>query len=400
MPRSQNSLAAHALAGAFFLGTLCGGMTSFVVALYFASLGHGELLVTGIFVAGAVAEVFAAPFLAPLFDKFSALKLSVAANVLELALLVLFCAFPHPALLIAGTFALSAVTGISIPAVFVLAEAAAPEQSQAKIFSLLDTARFTGGLFGPVIGGALMTQSSIRTTLGLEACSVAVSLAVLVGIGALGYTADFSAEENSQGGFLHRLLEAPKLLLTTDSARQVLTSIWAAIIFTSIFNVTLVFFATQVLEISGFMYAVVAQCFVVGRIVGANWAGRMGLNPGNAVHVLLRRGVIMGICIAMPGLFPSLALSLICFFGGGVCNALQVAALRLVIIGAVPPAIKPKALSTMGSVNNSAMLVGYVVGGPVTAATTPAVALAVSGLGTALVTACAATVRRFKPQQR
>ena len=94
----------------------------------------------------------------------------------------------------------------------------------------------------------------------------------------------------------------------------------------------------------------------------------------------------MGCFIALPGLIPSLWLCIPCFFLGGVCNAVQVAALRIIVVGTVPGEVKPKALSTMGSINSSAMLIGYIVGAPVVSALGPAAALVVSGIGTSVLT--------------
>ena len=73
-------------------------------------------------------------------------------------------------------------------------------------------------------------------------------------------------------------------------------------------------------------------------------------------------------------------------FLGGVCNAIQVAALRIIVVGTVPDEVKPKALSTMGSINSSAMLIGYIIGAPVVSVIGPAAALAVSGIGTSVLT--------------
>lgn len=142
------------------------------------------------------------------------------------------------------------------------------------------------------------------------------------------------------------------------------------------------------------MYAIVAQCFIVGRIIGARISAR--LTEANALPTLVKAGAAMGLCIAIPGFVPSLFVCIPFFALAGVCNALQVAALRMVIVDSVRPAIKPKALSTMGTVNNSAMLVGYIVGAPVVASIGPSLALVVAGLGTILFTVLPPTWRALR----
>lgn len=69
----------------------------------------------------------------------------------------------------------------------------------------------------------------------------------------------------------------------------------------------------------------------------------------------------------------------------GIGNAVQVAALRLLVVRAVPASVQPKALSAMSAANTSAMMVGYVISAPVVSYLGPAHALVLSGVGTALL---------------
>lgn len=375
-------------------------MTSLAISLHFAALHKGEALVAGILISGALAQVFIVPLLAPVFDRYDARVVAPAVGLLELVTLAVLAAVPHTAVLIAGNVVLSCLSGLSIPAIFVIADSCVPESQQARVFSLLDTARLSGGFAGPIIGGALLSWSTLRMALLIECFAVALSVSIVLYVvlavlpkvpsqqldseGDDAKSGDASAAAGGTGSFWRSLLQAPMLLAASSQARQALLAIWAAIVFTSIFNVALVFFITQSLQASGLMYAIVAQAFIVGRILGARLGGRV--RRENALAVVVGAGTVMGLCIALPGLVPSLALSLVCFAAGGVCNAVQVAALRLVVVNAVAPEIKPKALSTMGSVNNSAMLVGYVIAAPVVATAGPTAALVISGLGTAVLT--------------
>ena len=172
--------------------------------------------------------------------------------------------------------------------------------------------------------------------------------------------------KESSPSFFQKVLEAPSLLLKNRRSRSALTSIWGAIICTSIFNIALVFYVTSTLQASGTVYAIIAQAFIVGRIFGARFSAH--LSAHNAEKALTGAGFAMGCFIALPGLIPSLWLCIPCFFLSGVCNAVQVAALRIIVVGTVPDEVKPKALSTMGSINSSAMLIGYIIGAPVVSA--------------------------------
>lgn len=385
----------YALAATYFLMSTCSAMTSLAISLHFSALGDGEGLVAGILVSGACAQVFVAPFLAPFFDRFSASRVAQTAVGIEVLALVTLWITPTPPILIGGNLIIASLSGLSIPAIFVIAEECSPSHHQAQTFSLLDTARLCGSFLGPLLGGLLLDAGTLRMALAAEIGAVMTSLVVIIAVQRF-VPIRIPVDQQSQikQSFFQRLAEAPSLLLRHQATREALTSIWAAIIFTSIYNVALVFYATQRLHVSGLMFAVISQAFIVGRIMGARFASH--LSEQNALTVLMRSGVVMGICIALPGLFPSLWLCIPMFLLAGVCNALQVAALRMVVVATVPSEIKPKALSTMGTVNNSAMLLGYVIGAPIVASIGPALALVISGLGTALLTLLPRSLRRLR----
>jgi len=71
------------------------------------------------------------------------------------------------------------------------------------------------------------------------------------------------------------------------------------------------------------------------------------------------------------------------FFISGVSNAVQVAAIRMVFVRVLPERLMPKALSSLGSVNNAAMVVGLIAATPLIDIVGPSMALVISGLGTA-----------------
>ena len=376
----------YPLVAIYFLLSLCGAMTSLSISLHFAALNQGELLVASIFVSAACAQVFVVPLLSPLFNKFSSYHIALSALFLDLLALIAMAAYPEPLILILGNLVTACLTGLSIPSIFTIADSQVSEEQQAKAFSLLDTARLGGGFIGPPLGGLLLDQKNLQTALLVEACAVVISLVIFLSLCKTATQDESSEAQNKQtsSSFFHKVLEAPYLLLKNRSSRFAITSIWGAIICTSIFNIALVFYATTTLQVSGTVYAIIAQAFIVGRIFGARFSARLGAH--NAKKALTGAGVAMGCFIALPGLIPSLWLCIPCFFLGGVCNAVQVAALRIIVVGTVSGEVKPKALSTMGSINSSAMLIGYIVGAPVVSALGPAAALVVSGIGTSVLT--------------
>lgn len=368
-------------------------MTSVAISLHFAENDGGAALISAILVSSACAQIFIAPLLAPLFDRYSARSIAIAATVCEVLLLGAILSAPIAPVLICVSLLTSALAGLSIPALFTIADDYSDEKSQAETFSMLDTARLVGSFAGPVLGGLLLDIWSLRAAISVEIVANLIALVILLVLIQINPTPEGDDEPKAKG-FLARVLEAPALLLRNDQSRTALMSIWAAIIFTSVFSVALVFYAVDVLGAGGLGYAFLMQAFVVGRILGARRSKTIA--PPRALTVLTVCGIIMGISIALTGLLHNLVVAIACFFIAGICNALQVAALRLVITSAVPAEMQPKALSSMGSVNTSAMLVGYIIGAPIVTAVGPALALVISGSGTALLTALAPLVRNLR----
>lgn len=72
------------------------------------------------------------------------------------------------------------------------------------------------------------------------------------------------------------------------------------------------------------------------------------------------------------------------FAVAGVANAIQVAAIRLIVLDAAPPEVRGRSLSTMGTVNQTAGVLGTAGAGVALAALGPAGTLVVAGAGTVL----------------
>lgn len=374
------------LAFAYLLSALCGSMTAVAISVHFAESGHGAFIITGTLLAGACAHIFLTPLLAPLFDRHSAKRLGISAALIDVTMLVILIVWPHPWVLILGTFISSATAGIIMPALFTLAEHH-ETTNPAAAFSRLDTARLIGSFTGPMLGGLLVQVASLRSAFATEILASLIMLLVLSRS-----TAPPPAPTTAAPGFIARIIQAPKLLFQNRQTRTALQGMWGAIIFTSIYNIALVFYAVDVLHIGGLGYAILTQAFIVGRIVGAKLAARC--TTDRAYRTVIIGGAIMGAAIALAGFVPNVVVAVASFTVAGICNAAQVAALRLLIVFAVPEAVRPKALSTMGTVNTSAMLVGYLLGAPVVNLLGPAMALIIAGVGTLTVTMLPTVGRR------
>ena len=163
--RGSDGVSLYSLTAIYFLMSLCGAMTSLSISLHFAALHKGELLVASIFVSGACAQVFVVPLLSPLFNRYSSYRIAISVLFLDLLGLLAMTAFPEQLILIFGNLVTACLSGLSIPAIFTIVDSQVSGSQQAKAFSLLDTARLGGGFLGPLLGGLLLDQRNVRSSL-------------------------------------------------------------------------------------------------------------------------------------------------------------------------------------------------------------------------------------------
>ncbi|KQB83151.1 Major Facilitator Superfamily protein [Corynebacterium oculi] len=270
------------------------------ISVHFAVTGAGVSMVTATLLAGAIAQIVFSPLLAPLFDRHPARRLAVLASMVDMAILLVLIAWPLPWVLVLGACASSTTAGLIIPALLNIAERL-DGRGAAVAFSRMDTARLVGDFSGLMLGGFLVQVVSLRSVFALELCASAILIVTV-----LAFTpATPMAPQEMKEGFLRRVWQAPALLLRNPQVRSALQSLWGAIVFTSIYNVALVYFAVDVLHAGGVGYAILTQAFIAGRIVGAKASSR--IPEGRSRMVLRLAGVVMGSAIVLATLSGSVA---------------------------------------------------------------------------------------------
>ncbi len=206
-----------------------------------------------------------------------------------------------------------------------------------------------------------------------------------VAIGACGVIVFFArhgdgAADVSSDTWWQRVKEAPTLLFENPETRAALLGLAAAIIFTSFYAVAEVLYALDVLELDPIGYGILSQCFVIGRLIGAQIGGRV--TAESAPRWLILATCIMGAGLLLPGIWHSVIAAGVGFAFAGLANAAQVASIRLIVIGAVPEHVRGRSLSTMGSVNQTAGIVGTAAAALVVAGVGASGTLMLAGIGT------------------
>ncbi|MBO9624868.1 MAG: MFS transporter [Microbacterium sp.] len=378
-----------ALPVAFLALTFSSGATMLAVMVTVASGRSAGWAVPVAVLCASVPQIVLAPLAAPLLDRVGPRRVVIASTAAQAALLLTAAAFPIMPVLIGVVAAKSAVSALDGAAFMLLAERASRAEGSdtaARAFARLDTARLIGSLLGPALGGVVMHLIGVSWVFMIDA----------VAVGACGIAVFFTPRgdfgtSTAPTTWWQRVREAPALLFQNPTTRVALAGLSTAIVFTSFYAVAEVLYALDVLELDPLGYGVLSLCFVIGRLVGAQAGGRVTVQA--APRLLLAATCVMGMGLLLPGVWHSVIAAGAGFAIAGLANATQVAAIRLIVIGAVPDDLRGRSLSTMASVNQTAGVLGTAAAAPVVAGLGPAGTLVLAGAGTLLVGVTAAAFR-------
>ncbi|WP_427884683.1 MFS transporter [Kribbella sp. GL6] len=378
------------LPGAYLGTTFANGATMIAVMVTVAGNAGTGWAVSAVLFCQAVPQIALATLAAPLVDRIDPRKIVLISSAAQ-ALIVLGAA-THPAVSVLVSMVLlkSIASALDAPALLLLAERVKQKDSdsEARSFARMDTARLIGSLLGPLTGGLIVQSLGVAWVLVMDA-GVLLVLATLTML----TPSRRPAAEATPQSWWTRVKAAPQLLLTQATPRVAILGLVASIVFTSFYSVAEVLYGLKTLNLPPLGYAVLGQCFIVGRIAGSRLGAHV--TGQRAQPWLFMSTLSMGVGLLLPGIVVSPYVAGFGFAVAGFSNAVQVASIRIIVVGSVPENVKGRALSTMGSVNQSAGLIGTTAAAPVLGAVGPAMTLLVAGGGT-LVTALLAAVARMR----
>lgn len=380
---------------AHLIATVSSSATMLAVMVTAAQGDAASWAVAAVLLSAAVPAIIFAPLAAPLLDKFGPRKVVVVSTMVQAVILLITAAAPTTAVLIAMVAARASVSALDSAALMLLVDRSprsnAPD-STARAFARLDTARLIGSLIGPLLGGIAAQSLDLSWLFLAQTATVAI----------LGFVAGWYPQKEwehvaTSSTWWHRVTEAPALLFRNNAARAALSGLILAIVFTSIFSTAQTLYSLNVLDLDPIGIAILTQCFVVGRLLGSRIGARV--TTDRASTWLLGATAAMGVGLLLPGLVHSSIVAGIGFAAAGLANAVQVAAIRLVVVSAVPDGTRGRALAAMGSVNQTAGVAGTALAAPILVLVGPAGALTVAGAGTLLAAILALAMNRKQPDE-
>jgi MFS family permease len=294
--------------------------------------------------------------------------IAVVTHHFSLPLVLGLVAVDGVAAILAGTLARSAITNNLITAGLL--------REGNGIANLGSMVAFAAG---PVVAGAIVAWHGASTALLIDAASFLVTALVIVTAPKITIASDHEA------GAAGRIKAGVAVLRTRPSVRRLLIAITLTFALSSIAVPIEVVFAQRTLHAGSTGYGLLLASWGVGMIVGG---AVFTLGKGIRLMPLLGFSTAL-VAIGYGGLAISPTLAVACAFSwlGGTGNGAAWVAAMTAIQERTPLHAQSAVTSVLYALDQVMPAVGFVIGGVITAASSPRVAYAVSGIGTALALA-------------
>jgi MFS family permease len=230
---------------------------------------------------------------------------------------------------------------------------------------------------GAALGGVLVELYGAGTALAVDAASFAIIAAVLATCRHLP-----SAHAERQP-FLERVRAGLDHVLGDRLTRLLVGGEALALVFFTLIVPIEVVYASETLQTDDAGYGVLLSAWGAGVVLGS--LVFLAVRRWSAfVLILLSTGAIG---VAYLGMSASRTLWLACAFGvlGGLGNGVQWVSVMTALQEATPQDLQARVTGVLESVASAMTGVGFLLGGVITALTTPSTAFAISGIGVGLV---------------
>ncbi len=342
-------------------GVSAGGdtMTLTVLTVLAQANGQGTLHVMLILVASLVPGILLGPKLSFLLSKYTpgtVLKFGLVARAALIFALMLIPSFA-PAL--ALFFAATLVSVLETPAILALASANKPaDLPGSKLFGRISLARNLGTIAGPLTAGMLIGLGTPWLAFAIDA-TTSIALATAVHLTRITSKTKPDDRDSSPARAWQSVAD---LIRGGGPAVSALWMLALAILFTASLPVAQVAFLIGELRFDPGLYGIVISCYAAGRLL-ASLLGSAVEYPWSQKTLLASAGIVMGISLAGASLTTIPALIFLAFFAAGMANTQQVLSIRTIIHDNVPEERIGTAFTALGAINNSATLIGVVLGG-------------------------------------
>lgn len=288
------------------------------------------------------------------------------------------------AVLLAGATALGCLFAVASPAEFALLPAVAAGRDEVRATGVVETARYAGMAAGPVLGAFLAAAGGLEAALLVDAATFLAVAAAAALLHARRPPAVHEAAPCARDG--------ARIVLGDRDLRLVL-----AVTVTSLLTMT----ACAAAEVRFFQHDLGAGETGYGLLM-ATWFGAMGLGALVLASRLPRAALplaamvlvaLQGTGIALPAVWPALAVAFAACALGGLAQGAKNVAVRTLIADVVPAAFHGRAFAAYNGLRNAAEMGALGLGGVLLATAGAGPTLLVAGGGAVVCAACGLSLR-------
>lgn len=243
--------------------------------------------------------------------------------------------------------------------------------------AILNLGAMGSAALGPALAGAAVAWQGAPTALLIDAASFLLTAAVMATAPGLRVEIDRTA------GFAGRLRGGLRVIRDHSAVRRLFVAIGLAMMLGSIVIPIEVIFAKATLHAGDRGYGFLLGAWGVGMIVGG--AGFAVATEMSLIGLLGAGALLTAAGYTGLALSPTLLVACACSALGGVGNGVSWIAAVTAVQERIPISTQSGVMSVLEGLNQVMPAAGFVVGGALTAASSPRVAYAVSAAGIVLV---------------
>jgi predicted MFS family arabinose efflux permease len=250
---------------------------------------------------------------------------------------------------------------------------------------LLNVGFAAASVGGAALGGLLVELFGVPAALLVDAGSFAVIAVVLATCRSLPRT------ESEPEPFLARARAGLRYARTNRVARFLITGEGLAVVFFTLIVPIEIVYAAETLETDDLGYGIMLSSWGAGIVLGS--LVFLGVRRRSVSTLVLSSTLAIG--CAYLGMAVSRELWLACAFSvlGGVGNGIQWVSVMTALQESTPADLQARIAGLLESVVSAATGIGFLIGGVITASTSPPTAFVVSGVGVVLLVLIAAVFR-------
>lgn len=358
-----------------------------------ALLVYGEtqdpLATTALFIAAQFLPAFVSPILTAHVDQRSLRAVLPAIYAIEAVVFVVLA-------LLASSFSLALVLvlalldgalmltarGLSRGAVNAVLQ---PKDLLREGNGLLNIGFAAASVGGAALGGLLVELFGISTALLVDAASFAVIAVVLA------TTSSLPRTDSEPEPFLQRAREGLRYARTNRVARFLIGGEGLAVIFFTLIVPIEIVYAAETLETGDVGYGILLSAWGAGIVLGS--LVFLAVRRRSAAMLILSSTLAIG--TAYLGMAVARDLWVACAFSvlGGLGNGVQWVSVMTALQESTPDDLQARITGLLESVTSATTGIGFLIGGVVTAITSPPTAFAISGIGVVVLVLLAAIFR-------